>query len=604
MQQVSLAWLENQEKQIASEGLVELSYRISDPDLPDTEASDNGALSPLSQTPEIMRDIDRYVAPYATLETDFWLLDGSKVICPDDGEVGYSGYISNLLCDNQGIYSHNPIVRIDFDALVTSTLPGLTITWSSSLGEYPTAFTITPYNGNSAHTPKLVTDNRDIVSVINFDLKDFDRIDIEINQWCRPYRRARIERIFLGIHKTYDKSNLLKFSCSVKTDPLSSSLPKYEIQFELDNRDGLFNPTNPEGLTKYMMERQEVRARFGYKLGQNTPVWIDGGVYYLSEWNAPQNGLSASFKARDLLGFMSASYYKGVYEPDGVSLYDLAERVLLDANLPTDTDGQNLWVLDDVLKTMDTQAPLPVCSMAKCLQLITNAACCSIFFDRRGRLHMEPFGRSNDEIDIGDDHSYSKAEINLSAPIRQFEISRYNYIAESSTSKQLYNGTLTLDRGRNEFLLEYSDLAKNAVASLTMSGGVTVISRECYAKSCKLVLQSDSDGATCDVTVMGIVIKPSETAIVIPHLATGETQTLKNQLITRDTHAQRVGAWLKSNLTRRKSFSFDWRVDPRVEPGDIANVQNGGIRNRMRLTSSSFSFNGAFRGKSEGVEMQ
>jgi len=137
-----------------------------------------------------------------------------------------------------------------------------------------------------------------------------------------------------------------------------------------------------------------------------------------------------------------------------------------------------------------------------------------------------------------------------------------------------------------------------------IGGGVSVISQECYAKCCKLVLQSTATGAACDVTVTGTVIKPLETAVVISNLDTGETRKLQNLLITNDTHAQNVGAWLKSNLTRRKNFSFDWRIDPRVEPGDIANVRNGGTNNRMHVTSSSFSFNGAFKGKSKGVEVQ
>jgi hypothetical protein len=474
-----------------------------------------------------------------------WLLDGDTITAPDEPEThgyGYSGYISDLLSDSDGFYSTNPVIKILFDELVTSALPGLTIKWSTAHDDFPTAFKITLYENGVEHTVKTVTHNRSVKSVTKFTMSYYDRIDIEVIRWSRPFRRARIERIYFGIPNT-DNANLLRLN------------------------------------------------------------WIDGGVYYLSDWNATQNGLSASFKARDLLGFMHAPYYKGVYEPNGVNLYDLAERVLHEACLPVDTDGSDLWVLDDVLRDYSTQSPLPVCSMAECLQLIANAACCAIFFDKRGRIHIEPFGRSEDEICIDDDHSYSKAEISLSAPIRQFDVSRYSYIDEEE--KTLYSGVLTLNSGRNEFILEYSDIAKDAAADLTINGsGVTVVSRKCYAKCCILILESATSEATCDVTVTGTVIKPLETVIVIPHLETGETQALKNTLITNDAHAQTAGAWLKANLTRRNNFSFDWRVDPRVEPGDIANVQNGTTTNRMRITSCGFSFNGAFKGRCEGVEME
>jgi hypothetical protein len=47
----------------------------------------------------------------------------------------------------------------------------------------------------------------------------------------------------------------------------------------------------------------------------------------MSEWDAPQGGMTADFTARDLLEFMTNTYYDGVYSPDGTGLYDLAVSV-------------------------------------------------------------------------------------------------------------------------------------------------------------------------------------------------------------------------------------------------------------------------------------
>ncbi|MCL2718960.1 MAG: hypothetical protein FWE14_09310 [Lachnospiraceae bacterium] len=604
------AWAANQKKQITGEGFVRLEYKISDPDLPPTEAQPNGELDLLSRACEITKDIDREVpgenkiVPYATLEQDLWLLDGSKVTVPaNPDDYGYSGFISKVLCGENRVFSPRPLIRIDFGKII-NILPGLTITWGMAHEDYPTKFSVTAFKDKIAYSPKLITGNENVITVVAFEMKEFDRVEIEIQEWKDPFRRARIGKILLGIHKFYEKADLLNFSGKETVDPLSMTLPKNEISFSIDNRFNEFNPANPEGLTKYMMERQEIRTSYGYRLENKEIEWIPGGIYYLSDWSAPQNGLAASFIARDLLGFMNAAYYKGVFPnpeewPGGISLYELAERVLNEAKLPKDRDGKDFWKIDASLHNIFTWSPLPVCRVAECLQLIANAARAAIYFTRDGRLNINPLDKrdSNDEITIDADHSYSKAEISLTKPVKQIDISMFGYREEGK--KELYKGTLTLNKGENEFMLEHSDLVK--ACEITVNGtGIRVLERESFAKFTRLVLESPINGTSCEVNISGTIFKPAETIITVPNLPAGEILPFKNDLITTVSHAQDVGIWLKENTNRRKSFTVDWRADPRVDAGDIALIQ---AANTMRITSSSFSFNGAFKGKSEGVEV-
>ena len=76
--------------------------------------------------------------------------------------------------------------------------------------------------------------------------------------------------------------------------------------------------------------------------------------FYLSGWDAPQNGLYANFEARDILEFMNGIFMKGVYRPSGISLKALAEEVLLDAGLPEREDGLPPWKLHESLDDMYT----------------------------------------------------------------------------------------------------------------------------------------------------------------------------------------------------------------------------------------------------------
>ena len=599
------AWAANQQQPMTNEGFVEVSYKVGDPDLETTSLSCQKM--DWSQGLEIADQVERTAVSYGTLEPDRWRLDGSKRTLPEQEPYRYNGYVSQNICDNNGAFDDHPILTLYLNKTV-DTLAGLTITWDEADGEYATAFDIRTYLAGVARNTISVTGNTETWSVVRFTMDentadDFDCITIEVKKWSRPQRRARIGKIYLGIHKVYTKRELLGFSCSESIDPLSAELPKYELQFEVDNRDGAFSPTNPQGLTPYMMERQELQTRYGFRLDDGVE-WIPGGVYYLAEWSAPENGLSASFKARDLLGFMDETYYKGVYHENGVTLYSLANAVLEEANLPKCADGSNRWVIDSSLQTMSTKAPLPVCSMAECLQLIANAAGCTIFFDRNGKLHIAPLPNaenSDSGLAITADNSYTRAEINLTKPIKRVDVNVYDYVKENE-SKELYSETLSIGTQNSTFLIAYSDTAfiddsdTASKPALSVGTGVTVISKTFYANYCELVLRATTAG-TYTVKVTGYPLKTTEKTYKVYGAGTGEVQTLKNQLITSSSRAQTVGEAVLKNATLRRRLSTEWRADPQMDVGDVITVEG----NAMRVLSSSLSFSGAFKGKCEGV---
>ena len=387
MQTVSQGWKDNQNDTLVSESDVEISLKLTDPDAyEDSSAVDNGHAY-YSDTDYVVLDGLKVIHPYATLERNQWLLDGSREIVPDS-DYGSVGFVGNGLCGITREFTTIPTVSINFSQVHLNVLQGITIRWSEFLNEYAEEFVITAYSGNTVVAYKRVTDNQTVLSVIQMDIANYDKITIDIIKWSIPYRRARIDEIFIGILHIYNKKSIFSYSSEQNVDVISAELPKSEVSFSIDNVDSSFNPYNNEGLSKYLVERQEINVKYGYKLDTGYE-WISGGKFYLSEWDAKQNGKSADFKARDLLDFMRGTYYKGLYNPSGTSLYDLAEAVLRDADLPLNSDGSVKWKIDERLKNMYTVAPLPVDTHANCLQLIANASESVIYQDRTGVLHID-----------------------------------------------------------------------------------------------------------------------------------------------------------------------------------------------------------------------
>lgn len=447
MQTVSENWKNAHKQTLLNESYVEVSLDIADPDaLADATSQDNGAVY-ISDTSGVVSEVDKNITPYCTLEQNLWVLDGGRKAIPDDA-VGESGYVGDALSNDQCVFSDKtPTLTINFSRVFESLIPGVTITWSNAYGEFADSFVVTAYNGDTVVAEKEVIGNRSVKSLVMVDIINYDRIVIRIKKWCLPYHRARIEEVFVGMNKVYSKSELFDYSHTQSVDPVSTSLPKMEMKFAIDNSDDGYNPFNDQGMSKYLMERQEVRSRYGLKLNDGSVEWIKGGTFYLSEWSAKQNGLQAEFTARDLLEFMSATYRES-HNLSSRTLYDLAERVLMAADLPLNGDGTVKWVIDESLKSITTKAPLPEDTLANCLQLIANAGECVMYQDRGGTLHIEPLRFDNTDYKIDSFNSYSRAEITLSKPIKQVSVKVYAYSVgtdgvESATTDVVVNASTT-----------------------------------------------------------------------------------------------------------------------------------------------------------------
>lgn len=387
MQNVSQKWKDNQKDVLVNESEIELSMRITDPDAYEDASASSDNVIYFAQTEDVVSGAEYSMTPTLTLEQNLWVLDGNGKVLDTDA-YGTNRYISNHRCGLDKIFTDRPIISVSFSQVFTNLLQGITIVWSTLWEEYAEEFIVTAYNGEDVVATKTVTDNASTKSIVYMDIVNYDSITIEVVRWSLSHRRARIEEVVIGIDKAYTKSDLFSYSHSQSVNPLSTELPKVEINFAINNADNSYNPHNTDGLSKYLIERQEIKVRYGYKIDDNVE-WIDGGRMYLSEWDAPQDGMTAEFKASGLLDFMRKTYYGGTYYPNGRSLYDLAVDVLTDADLPLNSDRSVKWQIDESLKDIYTVAPLPIDTHANCLQLIANAGGCVILQDRRGVLHIK-----------------------------------------------------------------------------------------------------------------------------------------------------------------------------------------------------------------------
>ena len=591
MQEVSKSWKDNQEKLLVDESFLKISLDISDPEaLADASSTDNGAIH-ISDSSQIVSVVDKDNIPYATLEQNMWVLDGNRHIIPET-DYGNIGYIGNELSNSDCLFLKHPCINIGFTKVHTNPIPAVTITWGDDYNEYARAFNVYVLKNGKVVNTASVTNNTSVTSIVMVEIVEYDEISIEILEWCLPYHRARIKDVFIGLNKVYGKTDVFSFKHSQSVDPLSTTLPKMNVDFSVSNIDNTYNPSNPDGLSKYLMERQEVKTKYGYKVSDKEIEWIDGGVFYLSEWDAPQNGRTANFVARDLLEFMSGLYYEGVYNPRGTSLYDLATHVLSTSELPLNADGTVKWVIDESLRDIYTVSPLPIDTRANCLQLIANAGCCVIYPDRKGILRIEPIGTAESDYTISEYNSFSKSNLTLSKPLKAVNVTTYQYLQEADVT-ELYTGTLSIS-GTTDVMITYSDMATNVEATIT---GGTLEDVKYYTNACLLKVTANGQ---VDILVTGNCLSTACVDTVIESGVTGEVITVDNVLITNNNRAAIVGRWVESYLRGRITIDSSWRADPRLDALDIVNNVNEYNTNKVRITNLDYTYNGAFKGSAEG----
>jgi hypothetical protein len=457
---------------------------------------------------------------------------------------------------------------------------------------------------------EIVTGNKDVETGLYLDVERCDRVEIEITKWCLPRRRARMTHVFLGLLRVYDKSALTMLEHSHEISPVSATLPRHSVKFDIDNTLEEYNPQNPLGISKYLAERQEVRLRYGYIFDEEME-WIDGGLFHLSEWGGAQSGITATFEAKDVLGGLTDKYHKGMYRPSGINLYDLALEVLDEVELP------NGFYLDDSLKDVYTVAPLPVASVAECLQLIAGAGTCVLYCDRQGVLRIEPApeapsistGRRTGTFVAGQtfflpldtsmewygitrSNSYSNPEVHLTPILANVTVTTSKYSVKES--KETVHKSTVSPQGTKTFLLNYSSPAADVVATVT---GGTLEEAQYYTHTCSLTI---TGGNNVEIEVKGWPINVSQSVISVNVGEEGVDQELRNPLITTEGRASIVGRWVANHLMRRQIVTAEWRADPRLDALDTILLAGRYGKNRVQISSVKLRYTGAFRGSAEG----
>lgn len=392
---------------------------------------------------------------YATQEQNFSRVDGSMYFLPEEG--------GDILFNN-GLVTESLLGTIYVVFQFTGLdIKGLTIDFGEC---YPVDFTVEndsvsyTYTGNTERYWRT----EDV-----FDGTSFFKITP--TKMVNGQGRLRIYKFTCGIANTFTNEQVKSYTFKDYVSPISESLPSQDMNLTVENYNLYYSADNPNSAISYMEQGQEIEVSFGYDLtGEGDIEWLPPNISYMKSWSA--NDREAKFVGVDRFDFMDGTYYKGMFHPEGISLYDLAEDVIMDAGVDV-----REYYIDPYLKKYIVYNPVPAVKHTEALQIIANAGRCILIQNRQKQIQLKSLFTPDMTAESSDQTAFSKVEnVLLDKEKSAYAMQSNDFSVTDGTVYFLPQNTDYLDVGYVSESVCDSDgiFASNPKITITLEAGYTV----------------------------------------------------------------------------------------------------------------------------------
>lgn len=370
MQKVSKAYRDSMKSSLRERAYIMLSFGLINQEAQAKATVEDGDFAYYANAKNVLGEKSDDTV-YATLEENFTRVDGSMFFLPRENQSG--AYLDT------GIISEKLLTEAIFELtinlnIVATDFKGITINFGEN---YPVDFDmvsssgqVIEFRGNdqAVFSTEEVLTNTTQVKLVFYTMKN-------------PKSRVRIYSIRFGYGLVYYNQDVMSSTLESYVSPIGADVLQIDFSVQLKNYDHYFNVDNPKSAINFLETGQEMEIYYGYQLPETGEIeWIRGNRLLCSEWES--DDYTATIRCQDIFRNMDSEYYKGMYNGEGVSYYELAEDVLKDAGL---TD----YYIDPQLKILFTKNPIPRVQHKEALQIIANACRCVLTQTRFGTIQIK-----------------------------------------------------------------------------------------------------------------------------------------------------------------------------------------------------------------------
>lgn len=359
-----------------------------------------------------------------TLEDNFWLLDGSPELIPDNTAEITWGLWSKRMTDEKGDFEAAPLLNVTFENVHTSA--GITITFAGDT--FPKELAVTWYCGSAVLASGTYTvDAMQYCAGLTVD--GYNAIGIEFIGTAIPYRRIKIAEIDYGEIKVWGKSALISANVLEEINLTSSEITVNTLDFSVHDENGDFNMLNPTGVYLALQKKQLLNVT-QYINGEPMPM----GKYYLDTWENASS-VEAAFTAYDAIGLFDGITYKTSPMWSGTAAGTVFADIFASA-------GWTSYTIEDAVATEAVYGYIPIVTVREALHQLCFALRAACIPNRDGVVEIKrlPSGEAATAIEKSQKHG--SQTIKQNTLVNSVAVTAYSFAAEGS-STELYSETLS-----------------------------------------------------------------------------------------------------------------------------------------------------------------
>lgn len=370
MQKVSKEYKESMKSSLRERAYIMISFGVVNQEAQAKAKIDSGDFTYYANVDNLFKDHTEEMV-YATLEENFTKVDGSMYFLPRRSAA--ANYYDTGLVGNRLVSAGQYEVTINLHITPTD-FRGITIEFGEN---YPVDFDFVTDSGQRVE----FRGNDQATFTTEEVLNNVTKLTLVIYRMKNRQSRLRIYSFRFGYGLVYRNDSVMSSTLESYVSPIGADIPQIDFSVQLKNYDKYFNVDNPKSAINFLETGQEMDVYYGYQLPDSEEVeWVRGNHLLCSEWES--DDYTATIRCQDVFRSMDTEYYKGVYNGNGVSYWDLAVAILRDA-------GEKNYYLDPRIKKLYSKNPLPRVQHKEALQIIANACRCTLSQTRQGTIQIK-----------------------------------------------------------------------------------------------------------------------------------------------------------------------------------------------------------------------
>lgn len=372
--------------------------------------------------------------PIATLERNYWLLDGTYQLIDDQRLAFWSEELSG----EDRSFSSPPVITVTFDQQYSST--GITLEFDTATGEYCDRVNIKWYQGDTLKADVEFAPNASRY-YCKQSVTSYNKVVVTLNRTALPGRRARLNRILFGVLRDFGMTEIRKASITNEMDLLASELPISVLSWTLDSREDV----------DFMFQlKQPVEVRNGDSLI---------GVYYIDGSKRIGSGLY-DIECYDAFGVLDEIPFAGGVYTDK-SAKELMEEIL----------GGDFELECEVEDTALTGAILPGTKRDAIQQVLFAWGACASTDARESIL---VFVSGDVPTEIGTDRTFLGASVETSAIVTKVVVTAHSYAQSSGGGVEI--GGVKYEDTKTTYTVDNPDVTASDKQSVIEVSDATLVS--------------------------------------------------------------------------------------------------------------------------------